>query len=232
MTKKHATDKYAQEILRNLQILIEASIETDIDIECCKDYEEVLICLDNVIDEFFETIDLLEEIQTYLFDLVDLDRRGEKTVSDDQEVMTQNIRMYEHLAAARREQPDYELAFQPESESSEEESLAMLFCQSQDYGTFRFEILLRICPWLDEHSTIRQIPGASDLYYLYEKGAEVQAMDGKCLLSPVVVIKLNKDRFVVTPDEIDRFRVKKFFRDNTGKALDEDGVCHQALRLI
>ncbi len=231
MSKKHVTDHYAQEIMKKLNTLIGVTLELNEDFERTKDREGVLFYLDRMMDEFTETIEVIGLIRDFLMEMDGAEHQVPDH-SDHMDELADNVRMYEHLAAARREQQDYDLAFRPEPEPPEEESLAMLFCESQDYGIFPFEVVLRICPWLDEHSVIRRIPGSSDLYYLYEDDSEIPVKDGKCLLGPVVVIKLDKDRFVAAPDEIDRFRVKKFIRDNTGKVLDEDGVCHQALRLI
>ena len=92
--------------------------------------------------------------------------------------------------------------------------------------------VLRICPWLNEHSVMRAIPGVKDLYYLYEEDTEIKTESGLYLVGPIVVIRLNADHFLITPDALDRHRVRKFMRDNTETIDFEEGASYPALRFV
>ena len=74
----------------------------------------------------------------------------------------------------------------PEIPVPEEDSVALLFYDAGDYRVFPFEHVLRICPWLNEHSVMRAIPGVKDLYYLYEEGTEIKTESGLYLVGPIV----------------------------------------------
>ena len=240
MSKMKATDKQAMEILKKLDTLIGNSIDLDAEIESSEGIDEVLCCLEDTIDEFCETVELIEDIRAFLIELNEMDEEAPEDESEcsnccaPPELRNELIRIaemameYERMAAAKRGRNAAESAVK----LPEEDSVAMLFYDSEDYRVFPFEHVLRICPWVNEHSVLRGIPGLKDLFYLYEEGTEVTAGTGKYLVGPVVVIKLNEDHFLVTPDALDRHRVRKFMNDNTETVDFENGASYAALRFV
>ena len=240
MSKMKATDKQAMEILKKLDTLIGNSIDLDAEIESSEGIDEVLCCLEDTIDEFCETVELIEDIRAFLIELNEMDEEAPEDESEcsnccaPPELRNELIRIaemameYERMAAAKRGRNAAESAVK----LPEEDSVAMLFYDSEDYRVFPFEHVLRICPWVNEHSILRGIPGLKDIFYLYEEGTEVTTGTGKYLVGPVVVIKLNKDHFLVTPDALDRHRVRKFMNDNTETVDFENGASYAALRFV
>ena len=243
MPKMNATDKQAMEILNRLEDLIGSSADLETSIDESESIEEVLLCLEDAIDEFCETIEVIEAIRGFLMEVRDMDKEEEEADMDDEdnscccappELRNELIRIaemakeYERMAAGKRNQDK----IAQEISLLEEDSVAMLFYDAGDYRVFPFEHVLRICPWLNEHSVMRAIPDLEDLYYLYEEGTEVQTDKGLYLVSPVVVIRLNQDHFLITPDPLDRHRVRKFMKDNTETIDFEEGASYPALRFV
>ena len=147
--------------------------------------------------------------------------------------IAQSMQAYERMAAEkRRSDKASKRNAMPEIPVPEEDSVALLFYDAGDYRVFPFEHVLRICPWLNEHSVMRAIPGVKDLYYLYEEDTEIKTESGLYLVGPIVVIRLNADHFLITPDALDRHRVRKFMRDNTETIDFEEGASYPALRFI
>ena len=114
----------------------------------------------------------------------------------------------------------------------EEGSVAMLFYDAETCRVFPFEHILRICPWLNERSVMRKIPGMEGIYFLYEEDTEVETDQGSCLAGPIVVIRLSEDHFLLTPDALDRHRIRKFMKDNTVTAEFEEGNSYEVFRRI
>ena len=242
MSKMKATDKQAMEILKKLDTLIGNSIDLESEIDRSESIEEVLLCLEDTIDEFCEAVEVIEAIREFLIEVENLDDEDSNEEEGEEkcnccappELRNELIRIaemamqYEHMAALKRRES------QPEKEEKlpEEDSVAMLFYDSEDYRVFPFEHVLRICPWVNEHSILRGIPGLKDIFYLYEEGTEVTTGTGKYLVGPIVVIKLNNDHFLVTPDALDRHRVRKFMTDNTETIDFENGASYAALRFV
>ena len=242
MSKMKATDKQAVEILKKLDNLIDSSVNLEASLDESESIEEVLLCLEDTIDEFCEAVEVIEAIREFLMEVENLDDEDsdEEETGDEcckccapPELRNELIRIaemamqYEHMAAMKRRQKEAADVRLPE-----EDSVAMLFYDTEDYRVFPFEHVLRICPWVNEHSVLRGIPGLKDIYYLYEEGTEVTTKTGKYLVGPVVVIKLNEDHFLVTPDALDRHRVRKFMNDNTETVDFENGACYAALRFV
>ena len=82
MTYKNVTDKYTQEILEKLDALIESSVELSVGIECCEDYKDILLYLDEVIDEFCESAELVGEIRAYLMELHRMNEKDKAALQD------------------------------------------------------------------------------------------------------------------------------------------------------
>ena len=240
MSKMKATDKQAMEILKKLDDLINFSVDLEANLDESESIEEVLLCLEDTIDEFCEAVEVIEAIREFLMEINSLDEEDFEEEAGEEcnncahpELRNELIRIaemamqYEHMAAMKRKQ-----SAEPDVKIPEEDSVAMLFYDSEDYRVFPFEHILRICPWVNEHSVLRGIPGLKDIYYLYEEGTEVTAKTGKYLVGPVVVIKLNEDHFLITPDALDRHRVRKFMNDNTETVDFENGASYAALRFV
>lgn len=241
MSKMKATDKQAMEILKKLDELIDFSVDLEANLDESESIEEVLLCLEETIDEFCEAVEVIEAIREFLIEVENLDDDDSDEEEAEEEckccappeLRNELIRIaemamqYEHIAAMKRRK-----SAEPEVKIPEEDSVAMLFYDSEDYRVFPFEHVLRICPWVNEHSVMRAIPDMKDLYFLYEEGTEVTVGTGKYLVGPVVVIKLNDDNFLVTPDALDRHRVRKFMNDNTETVDFENGASYAALRFV
>ena len=241
MSNMKATDKQAMEILKKLDELIASSVDLEANIDESESIEDVLLCLEDTIDEFCTAVEVIEAIREFLIDVENLDDEDSDEADEEEctccappELRDELIRIarraqaYEQLAAEkRRKNRESEKVNLPE-----EDSVALLFYDAGDYRVFPFEHVLRICPWLNEHSVMRAIPSMKDLYYLYEEGTEIQTETGPYLVGPIVVIRLNADHFLVTPDALDRHRVRKFMRDNTETVDFEEGASYPALRFI
>lgn len=104
MTIKNVTDKYAQEILEKLDALIESSVELSIGIECCEDYKDILLYLEEVIDEFCEAAELVEEIREYLMELHRMNELNKAAVYDDMSRIAEQVKIFERLTAEKRRQ--------------------------------------------------------------------------------------------------------------------------------
>ena len=226
MTYKNVTDRYTQEILEKLDALIESSVELSVGIECCEDYKDILLYLDEVIDEFCESAELVGEIRAYLMELHRMNEKDKAALQDDMNRIAEQVKLYERLTAQKRRQGKLE------PELSIEESVAMLFYDTKHHRIFPFIHVMRICPWLDERSVMYPIPGLKDLYYLYEEGAEVQTEKGEYLVGPVVVIKLDGDDCVVAPSHLDQYLVRQFMEMNTEDVTFEEGAVYEAFRLV
>ena len=109
MTIKNVTDKYAQEILEKLDALIESSVELSIGIECCEDYKDILLYLEEVIDEFCEAAELVEAIREYLMELHRMNELNKTVVQDDMSRIAEQVKYYERLATEKRRQESREL---------------------------------------------------------------------------------------------------------------------------
>ena len=240
MSNMKATDKQATEILKKLEELIDFSVDLESNIDKSESIEEVLLCLEDTIDEFCEAVEVIEAIREFLIEIDSFDEEDSEEEAGEEckccappELRNELIRIaemamqYEHMAALKRRQ-----TAESDVKIPEEDSVAMLFYDSEDYRVFPFEHILRICPWVNEHSVMRAIPSMKDLYYLYEEGTEIQTETGPYLVGPIVVIRLNADHFLVTPDALDRHRVRKFMRDNTETVDFEEGASYPALRFI
>ena len=240
MSKMKATDKQAMEILKKLDDLIDFSIDLEANLDESESIEEVLLCLEDTIEDFCEAVEVIEAIREFLIEIDSFDEEDSEEEAGEEctccappELRNELIRIaemamqYEHMAALKRRQ-----TAELDVKIPEEDSVAMLFYDSEDYRVFPFEHILRICPWVNEHSVLRGISGLKDIYYLYEEGTEVTAKTGKYLVGPVVVIKLNEDHFLITPDALDRHRVRKFMKDNTETVDFEEGASYPALRFI
>ena len=248
MSNMKATDKQAMEILKKLDELIASSVDLEANIDESESIEDVLLCLEDTIDEFCSAVEVIdcsaveviEAIREFLIEVENLDEDSDEADEEEctccapPELRDELIRIarraqaYEQLAAEkRRKNRESEKVSLPE-----EDSVALLFYDAGDYRVFPFEHVLRICPWLNEHSVMRAIPGMKDLYYLYEENTEIQTETGLYLVGPIVVIRLNADHFLVTPDALDRHRVRKFMRDNTETVDFEEGASYPALRFI
>lgn len=212
MSNMKVTEKQAMEILKKLDTLIEASVELEADITESDDIDSVLLCLEDTIDEFCETVELIEDIRAFLLELKQMDEdEPEETapecddsspccappdLREDLIRIAEMVKAFERMSAEKRRKE----SLGQDLNLPDEESVAMLFYEADDHRLFPFEHVLRICPWLNEHSVMRAIPGSKDLYYLYEEGSESKTESGIFLTGPVVVIKLNDDHFLVTPD--------------------------------
>ena len=119
-----------------------------------------------------------------------------------------------------------------ETDISEEDAVAMLFYDTSSCRIIPFEHLLRICPWLNEHSVMRTIPEMPGIYYLYEENTEIETGKGICLVGPIVVIKLNADSILITPDAMDRYRVRWVIKENTVAITFAEGNSYEAFRRI
>ena len=199
-----------------------------------------MLCLEDTIDEFCTAVEVIEAIREFLIEVENLDEDPDEADEEEcsccapPELRDELIRIarraqaYEQLTAEKRR-----INREPEKVSlPEEDSVAILFYDAGDYRVFPFEHVLRICPWMNEHSVMRAIPGMKDLYYLYEEDTEIRTEAGLFLVGPVVVIRLNDDHFLVTPDALDRHRVRKFMKDNTETVDFEEGASYPALRFI
>ena len=246
MSNMKATDKQAMEILKKLDELIDFSVNLESNIDESESIEEVLLCLEDTIDEFCDAVEVIEAIREFLIEVENLDEDESDEAGDEECTccappelrnelirIAQSIQAYERMAAEkRRSENTSKRNPMPEIPVPEEDSVALLFYDAGDYRVFPFEHVLRICPWLNEHSVMRAIPGVKDLYYLYEEGTEIKTESGLYLVGPIVVIRLNADQFLITPDALDRHRVRKFMRDNTETIDFEEGASYPALRFV
>ena len=231
MSKTRAADRKVMELLGRLDDLEEASIDLEEDFEEAEDMEDVLLCLEDVIDEFSEAAELVEDIRAFLLELSGFDEEetavNEK--AEDPEALkniTESIINYQKLAHEKRrcetcrdKLPETGAAYeQKETETppSGEDSSAMLFYDDKTYRILPFDHVVRICPWIREHSVMRKIPG----------------MKGKYLVGPIAVIRLNRDHYLVTPDPLDCHRVRKFITDNTETVEFEEGRSYPAFRFV
>lgn len=247
MSKMKATDKQAMEILKKLDELIDFSVDLEANLDESETIEEVLLCLEDTIDEFCNAVEVIEAIREFLIEVENLDDEDPVEEEPKEECtccappelrnelirIAQSIQTYERMAAEKRRSENTSKGNPlPEIPVPEEDSVALLFYDAGDYRVFPFEHVLRICPWLNEHSVMRAIPGVKDLYYLYEEGTEIKTDSGLYLVGPIVVIRLNADHFLITPDALDRHRVRKFMRDNTETVDFEEGASYLALRFV
>ena len=246
MSKMKATDKQVMEILKKLDELIDFSVDLETNLDESESIEEVLLCLEDTIDEFCSAVEVIEAIREFLIEVENLDE-DESDEEDEEECtccappelrdelirISRSMKAYERMAAEKRRSDNVSKRnAMPEIPVPEEDSVALLFYDAGDYRVFPFEHVLRICPWLNEHSVMRAIPGVRDLYYLYEEGTEIKTESGLYLVGPIVVIRLNADHFLITPDALDRHRVRKFMRDNTETIDFEEGASYPALRFV
>ena len=246
MSKMKATDKQVMEILKKLDELIDFSVDLETNLDESESIEEVLLCLEDTIDEFCSAVEVIEAIREFLIEVENLDE-DESDEADEEECtccappelrdelirIARSMQAYERMAAEKRRLDNaLKRNATPEIPVPEEDSVALLFYDAGDYRVFPFEHVFRICPWLNEHSVMRAIPGVKDLYYLYEEGTEIKTESGLYLVGPIVVIRLNADHFLITPDALDRHRVRKFMRDNTETIDFEEGASYPALRFV
>ena len=82
MSKMKATDKQAMEILKKLDTLIGNSIELDAEIESSEGIDEMICCLEDTIDEFCETVELIEDIRAFLIELNEMDEEEPEDESE------------------------------------------------------------------------------------------------------------------------------------------------------
>ena len=193
-----ATDKQVMEILKKLDELIDFSVdlETNLDnLDESESIEEVLLCLEDTIDEFCSAVEVIEAIREFLIEVENLDEDDEKECTccappelrDELIRIARSMQAYERMAAEKRRLDNaLKRNAAPEIPVPEEDSVALLFYDAGDYRVFPFEHVLRICPWLNEHSVMRAIPGVKDLYYLYEEGTEIKTESGLYLVGPIV----------------------------------------------
>ena len=178
MSKMKATDKQVMEILKKLDELIDFSVDLETNLDESESIEEVLLCLEDTIDEFCSAVEVIEAIREFLIEVENLDEDDEKECTccappelrDELIRIARSMQAYERMAAEKRRLDNaLKRNAAPEIPVPEEDSVALLFYDAGDYRVFPFEHVLRICPWLNEHSVMRAIPGVKDLYYLYEE---------------------------------------------------------------
>lgn len=247
MSKTKAADRKVMELLDRLEDLAEASIELDEDFEEAEELEDVLLCLEDVIDEFSEAAELVEDIRAFLLELSELDEEetaenGKAEIPEALKDIAESIINYQKQACEKRrcetgrdKLPETGTAYEQKetaAPSSVDDSSAMLFYDDKTYRILPFDHVVRICPWIREHSVMRKIPGMNDLYYLYEEDTEITAAKGKYLVGPIAVIRLNRDHYLVTPDPLDCHRVRKFMTDNTETVELEEGRSYPAFRFV
>ena len=169
------------------------NLETNLDES--ESIEEVLLCLEDTIDEFCSAVEVIEAIREFLIEVENLDEDDEKECTccappelrDELIRIARSMQAYERMAAEKRRLDNaLKRNATPEIPVPEEDSVALLFYDAGDYRVFPFEHVLRICPWLNEHSVMRAIPGVKDLYYLYEEGTEIKTESGLYLVGPIV----------------------------------------------
>ena len=243
MQEKNASvnrDEKILELIEGVTVLVNVSLGMNEELKYKPfnypaDRERMLFFLEDVIDEFCDAINLAEDIRVFLLDEIpekDCDpEREKKNAREGVLRITEMIRNYERAAAEKREEEKSRTAGRPVI-SSMEESVEMLFYDPGDYRIFPFTHILRICPWLGEHSVIRAIPEMKDLYYLYQEGTERMTPQGKVLVGPVVVIRLSETNRLVTPGPADRSRIRRFMSENTVIADFEEGAGYAALRFV
>lgn len=193
MSKTNAADRKVMELLERLDDLTEASIDLEEDFEEAEDMEDVLLCLEDVIDEFCEAADLVEDIRAFLLELNESDEEGtaeneNAEIPADLKEIAESIMNYEKMACEKRrcetcgnKLPEAETVYEKkeaENPPSGDDSVAMLFYDDKTYRVLPFDHVVRICPWVREHSVMRKIPGMNDLYYLYEEDAEIVTPEG------------------------------------------------------
>ena len=195
MSKMKATDKQVMEILKKLDELIDFSVDLETNLDESESIEEVLLCLEDTIDEFCSAVEVIEAIREFLIEVENLDEDDEKECTccappelrDELIRIARSMQAYERMAAEKRRLDNaLKRNAAPEIPVPEEDSVALLFYDAGDYRVFPFEHVLRICPWLNEHSVMRAIPGVKDLYYLYEEGTEIKTESGLYLVGPIV----------------------------------------------
>ncbi len=120
----------------------------------------------------------------------------------------------------------------PDVAGQEPDPSAVLSFGSDDIRVLPFPHIHRICPWLNDRSVMRSVPGAKDVYYLFEEGSQVRVGRDFFLVGPVVMIKLNDDHFLESPNALDLHRVRKFLKDNTRSVVFEEGAAYPALHFV
>jgi len=120
----------------------------------------------------------------------------------------------------------------PDVAGQEPDPSAILSFGSDDLRVLPFTHILRICPWLNDRSVMRSVPGAKDVYYLFEEGSQVKIGGEFWLVGPIVVIRLNDDQFLQSPNSLDLHRVRKFIKDNTESVVFQEGAAYPALRFV
>ena len=168
MSKMKATDKQVMEILKKLDELIDFSVDLETNLDESESIEEVLLCLEDTIDEFCSAVEVIEAIREFLIEVENLDEDDEKECTccappelrDELIRIARSMQAYERMAAEKRRLDNaLKRNATPEIPVPEEDSVALLFYDAGDYRVFPFEHVLRICPWLNEHSVMRAIPG-------------------------------------------------------------------------
>lgn len=253
MSTMNSTECKFNTIIEKMNTLIGNSDDLEKAISKADTCEDVIICLEDTIDECFETIGVLEAVRKFLIELDaedqdDVQEHKKNTNQADPVHLKKSIMNYEKMSAQKRccqggpielflnygdVHPEVHFhEVQEDINLPEDDSVALLFYDANTYRVFPFEHVLRICPWLNEHSVMRAIPGMQGLYYLYEEKTEIETGKGTYLVGPVVIIRLNDDDFLITPDAVDRHNARKFMKDNTETITFAEGCSYEAFHRI
>lgn len=255
MAIMNSTDCKLNAIIKRLDTLIGSSADLEKAIGNAGNYDEVITCLEDTIDEHLETIDILERIRGFLIEVNSLeqeDTQKQMKKADQAEPVNlkESILNYEKMSAEKirclKSTVDFFINYgyarpvagphfreaREGTDLPEDDSVAMLFYDADTCRLFPFEHVLRICPWLNERSVMRAIPEMPGLYYLYEENTEIENGKGTYLVGPVVVIKLDAGHFLVTPNAMDRHLIRSFMKENTEAITFSEGNSYEAFRRI
>lgn len=244
MTKVNEAKVMKKELEERITALTDALIDLNEGTDEDLDKEKFLLFLEGLIDTLSEGIEVIEAVRIFCLD----DMAGKKEgaqISAKEQISEDLVRIAEMLACFGQaaetrndekftrysviESVDEEL---PDATGQEKDPTAIISFGQGGLRVLPFTHILRICPWLNDRSVMRSVPGAKDVYYLFEEGSQVKIGEKFWLVGPIVVIRLNDDQFLQSPNSLDLHRVRKFIKDNTESVVFQEGAAYPALRFV
>ena len=142
---------------------------------------------------FNETVNLLADVTDILDDIRVL-------------LQTSNIHEEEDISGEETEEEDL----------PGDDHLAMLIRQPDDRcRLISLEDVFLSCNHKFGESALLKIPETKDLYFLCEKYEPVKIKDKDYMFYPIVIVKVDENDDIITPDEVDRFCVRRIINEKT-----------------
>lgn len=208
---KYLDEKTTEAIEKLKGMLASEGLRTsDIDEKNNVDDEWEDVDMRGIISCFNETIDLLTDITDILDD----------------------IRVLLPASDFDEEEAFKEAAGEEEEDAPEDDPYAMFFFNpGQRCRLFPFDDVFEIFFNGSKNCVVKKIPEADELYLLYENDKEIPDKEGNYLLYPIIIIKLDEQNNIATPDAVDRFYVRKYLEDNSKILTIDEKNDYSALRL-